>query len=76
MTEILMGLLTAVDKIDKHLTAIEKEYKKKNIEHRIREDWGYAYYTGKFVAYVYLLRVMINPTFRAETRKRIKKMGL
>lgn len=49
-------LVQVIKRIDKHLSDIEREYAKKNIVHRIREDWGYAFYTGKLVAYVTLLK--------------------
>lgn len=71
----LKGLVTALEKIDRHLSAIEREYKKKNIEHRIREDWGYAFYTGKFVAYVSTLRENGFTSLR-KAQKRAKRMRL
>ena len=48
-------LFSLVKKIHKELTDREKEYARKNIKHRLREDWGYAFYTGKLVAYTYVL---------------------
>ncbi len=53
-------LIEACRRIEKHLRAIEKEYKHKNIIHRLREDWGYAFYSGKLVAYRYILKELFN----------------
>lgn len=49
-------LYKLVKKIHAHLSAIEREYAKKGIAKRIRSDWGYAFYTGKFVAYIFILK--------------------
>lgn len=49
-------LFEVIRRIHRELSAREREYERKNIAHRLREDWGYAFYTGKFVAYLFLLR--------------------
>jgi hypothetical protein len=48
-------LLYAVKNINKELIAIEKDYKKKNIIHRLKEDQGYNFYKGKLFAFKYVL---------------------
>lgn len=49
-------LLEACRRIERHLKAIEKEYKKKNIIHRLKEDQGYNFYRGKLFAYQFILK--------------------
>ena len=43
-------------RIEKHLKAIEKDYKRKNIIHRLKEDQGYNFYKGKLFAYKYVIK--------------------
>lgn len=42
-------------RIRKQLKDIEREYKRKNIIHRLKEDQGYNFYKGKLYAYEYIL---------------------
>lgn len=48
-------LQRACKNIEKQLKAIEKEYKRKNIIHRLKEDQGYNFYKGKLFAFKYVL---------------------
>lgn len=50
------NILKLVARYERHTRALEKEYKKKNIEHRLREDFGYAYTTGKIAILKYILK--------------------
>lgn len=52
------NLQEVCNRIEKQLKAIEKEYKKKNIVHRLKEDQGYNFYKGKLFAYTYILKEM------------------
>lgn len=54
-------LLYAVKNINKELKAIEKEYKRKNIVHRLIEDQGYNFYKGKLFAFKYVLERLGRP---------------
>lgn len=45
-----------IKRYERHAKAIEKEYKRKNIEHRLREDFGYSYTLGKIMAYKFILK--------------------
>ncbi len=49
------NLKQLIKRYEKHALLLEKEYKRKNIEHRLREDFGYAYTLGKIAAYNYML---------------------
>lgn len=65
------NLFEAVKRIHKHLTDIEREYTRKGIYNKIRSDWGYAFYTGKLVAYIFILKTLkykMNPTKDLEQR--------
>jgi len=66
-----------VSKICRHLEGVEREYAKKNIEHRIREDWGYAYATGKMVALLQVAsRMKIPVRLSMPFYRRAMAMGL
>lgn len=70
-------LFESVKRIHKHLNDIEREYRKKNIVHRIREDWGHAFYTGKLVAYLYILNAEKYPFhFNKDLENRIVGLGI
>lgn len=54
------NLQQLIKRYEKHANLIEKEYKRKNIIHRLREDFGYSYTVGKIEAYKFILKEMIN----------------
>jgi hypothetical protein len=68
------NLFGAVRRIASDLDAIERDYKRKNIEHRIREDWGYAFYTGKLVAYVTVLKDEGFPLRKVSAKKLLARI--
>ncbi len=50
------NLKQLIKRYEKHVRLIEKEYKRKNIIHRLREDFGYSYSMGKIAAYKFILK--------------------
>jgi hypothetical protein len=50
----IKSLKELTKRYENHAKAIEKEYKRKNIIHRLREDFGYAYTMGKIAAYKWI----------------------
>lgn len=45
-----------IKRYEKHTRLIERDYNRKNIKHRLREDFGYGYTLGKIAAYKYILK--------------------
>lgn len=49
-------LKKACQNMEKQLKAIEKEYKRKNIYHRLIEDQVYNFYRGKLFAFKWFMK--------------------
>ena len=87
--QLVKTLERTVNRIDRHLTTVKKQYQtnmfrkrksiislvgntKKDLHHF---DYGYAYYLGKFVAYLFVLN-SLGGKFKLSklARKRIESM--